>query len=123
MTFQSATQPLCRYCGKPIRKVTRTVVFDQPQAFERGVEGMRPERPTSREEAQRYVNGRITSVSWSPYNGRHISTVNTWDGESYGDAHFCTLQCAASMGRAVVTERNLGTLEYLVALEKQRGQE
>lgn len=92
--------PLCRYCGKPIAKKTRTVIFNDGlhRAWaDSGHWTYREERPRSKDEAQRLLNQQIVSVRWSrgeDYAAKQagfdfISQATTWDGESYVDSYFC----------------------------------
>lgn len=50
-------------------------------------------KPATREEAQKYTNGIITSASRSA-DGTYLATAHVWDGESYADEFFCTNRCA-----------------------------
>lgn len=94
MTFKSATQPFCRYCGKPIPKRTDTVYFG------RKLHGL-AEFPKTTAEARRLVNGTVISCRWSRYepggfkmqgepDHDYVAWVGVWDGESYEDEFFCT---------------------------------
>lgn len=92
--------PLCRYCGKPIAKKTRSVFFGDDFATHARPDDMftyRAERPRSKEEAQRLLNHQVVSVKWArgeEYAAKqagfdHITHATTWDGESYVDPYFC----------------------------------
>ena len=97
--------PLCKQCGRAVPKLTRHFGFI-PATANRRVNGDRGERcmylhedqrPRTKEEAQRYVNEPIISVS--KYGQERISSVTTWDGESYvWGGHFHSQTCAAEFG-------------------------
>lgn len=96
MTYKSATQPLCRYCGKPIGKYTTTTYFNGRMV------GSRRETPRTKEEAQALVNQQIVSLRYSRYDPDSrvktvgepefdfVQWVGLWDGESYKDEFFCS---------------------------------
>lgn len=133
MWFKSATQPLCRTCGKKIKKRTEVVWFGRNgPASDYG--SYRPDdRPRSKAEAQRLVNQQVVSVSWrrapdTTYGHvvgdpdfDYIDSVKVWDGETYEDGLFCTLACAATMGRSAATHHNLGMPAYHAAIAQQKG--
>lgn len=114
MSFKSATQPLCRFCGKPIRKRTDWVRFGvAPVELENG--RGRVERPATRAEAQRFVNGKITASRFATAAridapdgratrmiavDRYVREVSVWDGETYEDEFFCTGEHAKLFGYA-----------------------
>ncbi|TJW14401.1 MAG: hypothetical protein E5W82_10520 [Mesorhizobium sp.] len=94
-----ADAPLCRYCGKTIAKRTRAIFFGE-LATRQGFDTIftyRPERPRSKDEAQRLLNQQIVSVRWArgeDYAAKqagfdHITQATAWDGESYTDKFFC----------------------------------
>lgn len=94
------SRPLCRYCGKPIRKRTRMVCFgatDSQVASSPSFVTFRAERPRSKEEAQSLFNQEIVSVRWlrgEDYGAKqagfdYITQASTWDGETYDDPFFC----------------------------------
>lgn len=105
MAFKSSTQPLCRYCGKGIRKHTDSVYFGS----DTGAGGIRPTKPKTVAEAQAQINhGRIvahryhwTAAEIAEGRRRHglyqeatpesnyIRLAHVWDGESYVDEFFC----------------------------------
>ncbi len=94
MTWKSVTQPLCRYCGKPIAKHTERLRFGSEHRMA-GDDARRNVTPRSMAEAQRHVNGKIVSVQWSlkrkssdwshvDYDVTerdYIRAVTAWDGE------------------------------------------
>lgn len=109
----------CIVCGRRIAKRTERFYFREPRSYRAPVErsyggwyaaqeekpdGFREgdtiylaNRPKTKDEAQRYVNGKIISLS---RNGDEISHVNHWDGESYVSKYFCTNTCAIDQGYA-----------------------
>lgn len=95
--------PLCKVCGKPVPKIGSYVAFGgSTGSF---ANSRREERPRSREEVARVVNGSILSVSWHYAEddlGRWISSAHVWDGVSYAHrGHFHAESCAAAFGRAM----------------------
>lgn len=97
------TGPLCRYCGKPIPKVTHCVWFGATtERRDRYSTHLAAPEPATKAEAQRLVNQRIVSVRRNSYGAGNglINQVTTWDGESYRDQHFCNQAHAADFGRA-----------------------
>jgi hypothetical protein len=95
-------RPLCRYCGKPIRKRTGRIFFGASQdQVDRGSSigswTYRAEKPRTKEEAQRLSNHEIVSAKWSRGDSYwakeagfdHIIEAGTWDGVSYEDPFFC----------------------------------
>jgi hypothetical protein len=121
--------PLCRYCGKPIRKRTESVSFSTfARADLKGV------KPHSIAEAQRHVNGKIVSVRWTTPTKldhgefvdtgepRYIDRVSVWDGESYIDEFFCNGDHAQRYAYAMVRSphNNAVMPAYAQALAKQK---
>lgn len=110
---------ICIVCGRRIARRTETLYFRAPQEYqpakprswggeypaqEAKPDGLREgnslyltDRPRTRVEAQRYVNGEIVS---SKRRGEFLYSVNYWDGESYADKYFCTNHCAMRQGYA-----------------------
>jgi hypothetical protein len=100
MAFKSTTQPLCRYCGIAIRKLTSVHWFGENVDFyknhaDRAIH--HGEQPRSRE-AQRCIIEAIVSHQWStltkdgdllPRTEQFVRKVHVWDGESYEDGFFC----------------------------------
>jgi hypothetical protein len=97
--------PVCLVCGKPIKKVMKSLHFVPAGANgrengERGDGGRTiyldtELRPTTKEEAQRYVNYPILKVGLS--QGR-VYDITWWEGD-YDDRHFHSQTCAAIFGR------------------------
>jgi hypothetical protein len=126
MTVTSKTQPLCRNCGKPIRKSTRTIRFgaraDSDRPWPYGIE--RTAKPTSFEEAARLTNQQIVGVRWTVPSRlkdgdfvdtgepRFISEAFVWDGETFDDDLFDTGRCAQEFGRNVARSHNLAAPAY-----------
>lgn len=113
MAFKSKTQPLCRFCGKPIKKATVIVYFDRDfGSMSRMVKGVRPK---TQAEAQRHVNETIVAVRWNrpktikasemthrdqEIEPRWIEQAYVWDGETYEDELFCNGDHARQFGYA-----------------------
>lgn len=94
--------PLCKVCGKPIPKVTTTHEFGRDKPLSWGVG--HPEKPTTRAEVQRLVNGVVlsTTKSWRGDGPQFIQSANVWDGESYAwGGHFHAQSCAAQFGESM----------------------
>lgn len=113
------TRPKCIVCGRALAKRADTLYFREPQPYRPAVpyawggdfpaqeakpDGFREgnalyldDRPRTRTEAQRHVNGQIIS---SRRQGDFLYSVNYWDGESYTDKFFCTNHCAERQGYA-----------------------
>lgn len=94
LRLEQSQPPLCCNCGGPIAKRTRMIMFGGSNYRDERFEG----KPTTREEAQKYTNGVITSHRWSA-DGSYILHANVWDGESYVDDYFCTNRCAIAYAR------------------------
>lgn len=111
-TFKSDTQPHCRCCAKPIKKVTEQHWFGRTRDKAEYYSIEHTAKPLSRAEAQAITGGNVVSVSWSLKYASlgaegtkdYIDGANVWDGETYQDEFFCTLRCAAEMGRAVAAK-------------------
>ena len=113
MTFQSPTQPLCRCCGKPIPKATRSQYFSDRPNTPHAI--CLDKLPANKAEAQRYINQAVIGVS------RHrdgVYAAAIWDGESYKDDLFCKDRCAVTFGRlAARSQPDLQTVAYVRALK------
>lgn len=146
--FKSATQPLCKCCGKPIPKATDWVDFNcDPEPIEgSGVKRGRSECPKTKAEAQALLNltvlavrkgkrraystttleeGRFTNPAGArPFRSSTqtgetiISAASVWDGESYVEEHFCKLACSATFGM-VMAKAGHCTVAYLEARKAQ----
>lgn len=136
-------RPLCRYCGQPIPKRTSYVTFGVAPYEEEKGRG-RVDRPATKADAQRLVNGEITSVRWSevarvddegppPTFGfaqgtqytrqvdvpRYISQATYWDGESFVDPYFCKGLCAQRYGYFAMKHPGFDTQAYAQACADQ----
>lgn len=108
------TRPHCRNCGKSIPKETNVVWFGHAKENRSKLYWIElTDKPTTREEAQRLVNGEITSVaSWAG----NISRVSVWDGKSFIDQYFCTGSCAQAFGRMCAKNHpSIMTVDYVKA--------
>lgn len=122
---KSLTQPLCRCCGKPIRKWTDNhYASDGHHVWH------------TKAEVERASNERVVSVSyetvppneigylsWALKRGaqageRIIYRYSTWDGESYMDDLFCSGTCAERFARFAVD--HVQTRRYAQALQAQK---
>lgn len=116
MAFKSATQPLCRFCGKRIPKHTTRVYFGRRFGADSDWSRSIPDhKPADRAAAQRLVNEQIVSTKWDwpkkiaaadyfdsgeDHEPNFISEVTVWDGESYQDEFFCNGDHAQRFGYA-----------------------
>lgn len=104
MTFRSKEQPLCRCCGRAIKKRTHAVYVrddskrleHQAGVFSRYLYLSRDKFPETKTDCQKLVNEQVVSVTY--FHDRTISWFGTWDGESYIDEYFCTGECAKKWG-------------------------
>lgn len=127
---KSAIQPLCRFCGKPIRKWTTAVQFGREADGRPGIRSQyfaqRPEYPHSKEEAQKLVNEKIVSTRWErgywaeKHGQPYIDQVTVWDGESYMDLYFCTGEHAKEFAYAVAARNDMAMQAYWDALAEQK---
>jgi hypothetical protein len=117
--------PLCRYCGKPIGKRTKTIMFGGSEGANRDSDWLatRAEKPRTREEVQRLVNQTLVSVRYVGKNEdeRYIHQASVWDGVSYKDDYFCSTDHAEHFAYAVVQspDNTLSTQAYRDALDAQ----
>lgn len=86
------TAPLCRYCGKAIRKRTRTNWIESERkphmtntSFSRHV--ICDEPPADIAACRKLTNELVVSVQ--RYQGGRIRSFGSWDGVSYVDQFFC----------------------------------
>jgi len=126
MMFKSSVQPLCRCCGKPIKKWTRPIwVRPEPRdtpMSDRTVVGLL----RSKEDCQRLTNEKVTAVRYTDYPehlGRHAVSFNTWDGESYESEFFCSGTCAQNFGLLAAKLNRLTTRAYSEAIEERKDRE
>lgn len=133
--YKSKTQPLCRCCGRPIKKYATTVyVKDDLTKVEWGKSGLGcrqidvPARLLSKQDCQRHSNQIVISVDYTidykddepDQSTRRIHHFNEWDGETYVDQFFCTGTCAQRFGRLAADRTKLWTQAYADAIAKQR---
>jgi hypothetical protein len=117
--------PLCRYCGKPIGKRTKTIMFGGAEDAIRDSDWLatRSEKPRTREDVQRLVNQTLVAVRYvREYAGdRYIYQASVWDGVSYKDDYFCSTDHAERFAYAVVQspDNTLSTQAYRDAREAQ----
>ena len=117
--------PLCRYCGKAIGKRTKTIMFGDSTGAgcDSGWLATRPERPKSRDEAQRLTNQTVVSVRYGVKGcgERYNHQASVWDGVSYKDDYFCSTDHAEQFAYAVVQspENKLSIQAYRYALAAQ----
>lgn len=92
------TPPLCRYCGGPIRKDTKSIHFRVPTTDTNFSGYVEVEAlPQTKAEAQKLTNARVMSVRRTcrldyvtdKAIDIGINRITTWDGESYVDEFFC----------------------------------
>lgn len=124
MTFKSHKQPLCRACGKPIKKATENVWLytKEPNYHHHGKVVVSDPLPANKTEAQKLVNQKIVSVRRGLDN-KVIDFVSTWDGESYVDEFFCNRTvCAVGYAYMVVqiSGNDLQSVAYADALYLQQ---
>lgn len=89
----------CKQCGEPLRPSTdhHRLGFD-----------IKPDHPRSLDDCQLLTNHRV--IACHGYGLQHptrlglVSWFETWDGESYIDADFCSSRCAAIYGRRAARE-------------------
>jgi hypothetical protein len=128
MSFKSSSQPFCRWCGKPIKKLVRSVWLhkrspnstrnETPTEYAQTI--VVDELPTTRQGCQRYTNGRVVSITrWHVDQGR-IGRFGEWDGESYVDEFFDTGSCAMAMGYSAVRTHNLVTDRWRKAVASDK---
>lgn len=101
-------QPLCRYCGDPIRKRTRTVYLRERelQSHERShgdyARYLRVDvLPSTIDECRKLTNHQVVSIKRHRDPERNaVSYFSEWDGESYTDEFFCNGEHARLFGYA-----------------------
>jgi hypothetical protein len=111
--------PLCRYCGKAIRKRTSSWHFGA--SIESRAEWFNriPIKPLDLAEARRQVgNLQVVSVRWTRPEGAAawIDKATAWDGESYEDGFFCNGEHARFFGYAAA-RKGLAMPDYNAAVK------
>jgi hypothetical protein len=99
--------PLCKVCGKPVPKKTVSHCFGVTDRSGYATLIYHPEKPATRADAQRLINGQIISMkmSWRSEEPRYVASVNAWDGETYEwGGHFHAQGCAARFGWGMAME-------------------
>jgi hypothetical protein len=136
MTFKSTTQPLCRFCGKPIAKHTRRVWIETNPEIGKGpatewsrhVHVEKGSEPKNRADCQQLTNHQVVSLSYTErYDDRleksvrsHVRSFSEWDGESYSDPYFCNGDHARRFAYAVVNGHpTMAMTAYREALAKR----
>ena len=106
MAFKSPTQPYCRCCGGPIGKRTENHYFGAGEtSMAADPARNHAEKPTTKAEAQRLINGRVVGIRrWDFQGENYVQFASVWDGESYDDHLFCKQACAVAFGRMCATE-------------------
>lgn len=108
-THPGDAPPLCRFCGKPIAKHTKTIYFGSSRES-RGLSDELTARPKSLIEAQAYTNLKIVSNTWrldytkAPAKRDFVDKVSVWDGLSYRDPYFCSNGCSINFGVSAARE-------------------
>jgi hypothetical protein len=117
MSVKSKTRPMCRWCGRDLRKYTVTHwVVNNPSTYKSEPERYHAGPVQTSAEAKRIVNGEVTSISYfRPDHKGGIRTFNVWDGESYlaTRGFFCTNECAMDMGAAACRQTTHGGPGYV----------
>lgn len=98
--------PRCRWCDKPIRRLTRRVwLYSRAKTGYDWEDGSKQrfayvaEYPT-RDELPPLARGQIIAIG--ARTGKRIFSFTEWDGETYKDQFFCSSDDAAKYGwRAV----------------------
>lgn len=115
-------QPYCRWCGKPIAKLTHSVWVREESVGEPRhghIYTGKGKRLRSKQECQAFTNQIVISVKYTeeregydgPVIGRYVYSFNVWDGETYTDRYFCNGEHAKAMGYAAA-EKGWTTKAY-----------
>lgn len=122
--IKSDTQPLCRWCGKPLRKYTERR-HPSPQVL-----GFDDPNLRAMEDCQRRENQRVVSVQYrwdydrisdeKIASSKRIHSYAVWDGVSYEAVlgFFCTNNCAMYLGQSAARDHNLAGIAYNEAVRK-----
>lgn len=117
--------PLCRYCGKAIRKHTKWVFLrlrDNRTDYKGAIEV--DAWPQTKEECQKYTNLQVISVKRHRHFDSSTDTVtdlgidqfSTWDGETYVSEFFCNGDHARRFAY-VMAKAGQATKAYVAAKE------
>jgi ribosomal protein L24E len=124
--------PLCRYCGKPIKKVTCTIYvregerqqYETDSLFIRYIYPV--DRPRSLADCQKLSKDQVVSMRYgrkwdgdAEQSTGFVSIFTTWDGKSYTDDYFCNGEHARNFGYVCAREGRC-TSDYNAALTVQR---
>lgn len=117
-------QPLCRFCGCKIRKLTATAYFGKRDSNLSQLWREYSNRPRSKEEIAKLTNLRVMHVRWTKEGqfaterAGHlfIERATLWDGESYIDDFFCSDKHAKAFGY-LLAEKGHATMAWQVATE------
>ena len=93
-------RPLCRNCGRTIRRLFCDVAFGQDHVVRGRGYKLFKEFPDSIEEVQRLTGvATVLRVKWVTDAERWIKHAVVWDGASFADPYFCGHGCAMQFGR------------------------
>lgn len=110
-------RPLCRRCGKPIRKRTVTMQFQRDRESRESHWIDSTANPKSKAEVQRLSNFEVVSIRWSEEK-TYITQATVWDGESYVSRFFCTNTCAIGFAH-IMARAGHATHAYAEALKNR----
>lgn len=129
MNITPKGEPLCRWCGRALRKrTTCAFVVNSPENFGedddiiRHVQGPVADRTA----AQWLTNDQVVAVRYRrPDHEGGLSTFTTWDGESYRAVlrFFCKNECAMAMGRYAVERLGASSERYIEAMTLRRAKQ
>lgn len=130
---KSSTQPLCRYCAKPIKKTSLMVLicrertqYHSDTLFSRYAHTAEPVK--SKAECEKLTNQQVLSVSWSrgstaDYDPApekdEITSFGEWDGESYDDLFFCSGAHAKDFAYSLARSTTFAMPAYHDAIAKR----
>lgn len=139
--FKARIQPLCRACGGPIPKVTRSVYIESKPLSEYHIKSNKEALTNSfssryihatdvktKEQCQKLTNCVVMAVRFNKENAwslskepyvRQVYYFTEWDGETYKDEYFCKDPCAVKLAYAAVAN---GTVlkAYNTAMENRK---
>ena len=117
--------PLCRYCGEPIAKATRTVwLHDRPLTEHERCDGgmifrhlFVEQLPPTIEDCRKLTNWEVLAVKRSRGT---VDLFSEWDGQSYKDQYFCKADHAKRFGYAAAASGQ-GMPAYNKAMALKKG--